>query len=210
MGSLLRRIRPRRNAAPPAADDATDETRVLPAADGEPPAAADARPVPAGIAPEELIGDRPDTRRRGRLRRRLRHLRQVRELVLRDVGGLLYEVHRAGDDPAAREHGMSLVQGKLERLSALDAERRGLEETLDDRRAETVLREPGVGGTCPSCGEYFASDARFCSACGTRVDGRAQPDERPEASALAEARSEDREAPGLEPAPIEGPTEVRG
>jgi hypothetical protein len=197
MSPLLRRARPRRAAA--AADDpATGETRVLPLAEEAPaPAPAEPRPVPAGVAPEELIGDRPDTRRRGRLRRRLRHLRQVRELVLRDVGGLLYEVHRAGGDGAGREHGMELVQGKLERLAALDAERVELEAVLGDRRAETVLREPGVGGTCPTCGDYFASDARFCSACGTRVDGRGEAaaprpragDERPADPAPAEGRA---------------------
>jgi len=132
---------------------------------------ADAPRPPAGMAPEELVGDRPDTRRRSRLRRRLRHLRHVRELMLRDVGGLVYEIHRA---PAGEGHG-ALVELKLDRLAALDAERRELEELLDDRRAVAVLREPGVGGSCPACGEYFASDGRFCSRCGTRVDGRAEP-----------------------------------
>jgi hypothetical protein len=145
----------------------------LPAPAGAPTAPA---PVPAGLAPEDAIGDRPDTRRRGRLRRRLRHLRRVRELMLRDVGGLVYEIHRAapaGDGPSpARAHHEKLVRSKLDRLVELDAERSQLEDTLDDRRSETVLREPGVGGTCPGCGEYFASDARFCSGCGRSVDGQ--------------------------------------
>jgi hypothetical protein len=165
MSRLLRRIRPARaepdapSAAPdPAAGDVVvDEPRPS---------------LPAGVAPEELIGDPPDTRRRGRLRRRLRHLRQVRELMLRDVGGLVYEFHRAGAGSAPGEPGAPLVSHKLDRLTALDKERRALEAALDDQRAETVLREPGVGGVCPACGEYFASDARFCSRCGARVDGR--------------------------------------
>ena len=41
-----------------------------------------------------------------------------------------------------------------------------LETELGTPRGETVLREPGVGGTCPRCGELHASDARFCSSCG--------------------------------------------
>ena len=51
--------------------------------------------MPAGLEPER----RPDARaagRRGRLRRRLRYLRRARELMLRDLGGLLYEIHRTG------------------------------------------------------------------------------------------------------------------
>lgn len=130
-------------------------------------------PLPAGVAPEELIGEPPDTRRRGRLRRRLRHLRQVRELMLRDVGGLTYEFHRAGAGSGPGEPGAVLVGRKLDLLARLDLERRELEGLLDDHRAETVLREPGVGGTCAACGDYFASDAHFCAHCGAPVDGRA-------------------------------------
>ena len=75
--ALLRRLRPGRDtptAADPAAGEAHASDAVALETAGAPP------PAPAGTAPEELIGDRPDTRRRGRLRRRLRHLRQVREL----------------------------------------------------------------------------------------------------------------------------------
>lgn len=162
---------------PPTRDPATSgATRVQEAVEGTPQVA----PVPVGLAPEDAIGERPDTRRRGRLRRRLRHLRRVRELMLRDVGGLVYEIHRVRADRGAAgspapAHEEALVRSKLDRLVELDVERRELEETLDDRRSETVLREPGVGGTCPSCGEYFASNARFCAHCGVRVDGRATP-----------------------------------
>jgi len=134
------------------------------------------RPGPAGLAPEEDIGVRPDTRRRGRLRRRLRHVRRVRELMLRDIGGLVYEIHRTQDGTGAQAHQSELVRQKLDRLVELDLERRGLEDTLGDQRDTTVLREPGVGGTCPNCGAYFASDARFCAHCGVRAGGRGTVD----------------------------------
>ncbi|MBA2517996.1 MAG: hypothetical protein H0V22_11925 [Solirubrobacterales bacterium] len=179
MKGLLRRIRPARDeehaATSVTAAASPVPTGSLPAGEpAEDTAAADPRPpLPAGVAPEELIGDPPDTRRRGRLRRRLRHLRQVRELMLRDVGGLVYEFHRAGARSGPGEPGDVLVGRKLDRLAGLDLERRELEELLEDRRAETVLREPGVGGTCAVCGDYFASDAHFCAHCGERVDGRA-------------------------------------
>jgi acetyl esterase/lipase len=36
-----------------------------------------------------------------------------------------------------------------------------------------VLREPGIGGVCPSCGELFGSEAVFCWRCGTQVQSTA-------------------------------------
>lgn len=177
MSGLLRRIRPvREEEAAARSEMAETSPAPTPSPLADEPAPDLATPglpsLPAGVAPEELVGDPPDTRRRGRLRRRLRHLRQVRELMLRDVGGLVYEFHRSGAGSAAGEPGAALVGRKLDRLAALDAERRALEEQLDDRRTETVLREPGVGGACAACGEYLASDARFCAHCGASVDGR--------------------------------------
>ncbi len=50
---------------------------------------------------------------------------------------------------------------------------RELEEQLSEPHAETVLREPGIGGTCPECGELYGSGARFCSRCAAPLTGRA-------------------------------------
>lgn len=121
---------------------------------------------PVGGSPADLdalAGSPPTTRRRGRLRRRLRHLRRVRELLMRDLGGFVFELHR-------RPHGdgSDVMDAKLRRLAAVDAELRELERMLADRRA-LVVREPGIGGACPNCGELFGSYARFCWACGTEV-----------------------------------------
>jgi hypothetical protein len=113
---------------------------------------------------DSFIGQAPTTRRRSRLRRRLRHLRRVREVLLRDLGGYVLEVHKAGAEGA----GAGVVEGKLDRLRAVDAEIRELEGALDDRRP-LVVREVGIGGTCPECGEIFGSEARFCWACGNAV-----------------------------------------
>ena len=76
----------------------------------------------------------------------------------------------------------SLVRAKAERLAALDSELFALEKRLGAEHPETVLREPGVGGACPSCGELHASDARFCSACGTPLAGRAPVERRTRAA----------------------------
>jgi len=132
-----------------------------PAGSPEPPA------VPAGTEPEALAAPAPPSfRHRGRLRRRLRYLRRVRELGYRDVGGLVFDLRRFGRDEPR------LVAAKLETLTAVDTELRGLEDALGDQRPVAELREPGVGA-CPRCAALHASDARFCSACG--MDLRAAP-----------------------------------
>ena len=117
--------------------------------------------VPAG---QEPIPDRPSFRHRGRVRRRLRYLRRVRELGFRDLGGLVFDQHRFSQVNEA------LVQGKLAALAAVDAELRALEHVLDDRRSLTELREPGVS-VCSRCGALHGSEARFCPSCGTPVRG---------------------------------------
>jgi hypothetical protein len=147
-------------------DPATPRPTTVP-----PTPLAEMRDLPAGLEVEELRSPRPATERRSRVRRRTRYLRRVRELLLRDLGGLVYEIHRStGGD---RMHYAGLVRAKAERLAALDAELFALEKRIGAEHPETVLREAGVGGSCPSCGELHASDARFCSACGTRLTGRA-------------------------------------
>jgi hypothetical protein len=158
MSGLLRRIR---------RPGAAEETRTEPSALPEPahgsaptePVRADGRPLPAGTDAEDLER-RTATGRRGKLRRRARFLRRARELALRDLGGLVYEARRREQD------GGKLVAEKVGRLAAIDEELRGLETALGAERTDTVVREPGVGGTCPRCGELHASDARFCSRCG--------------------------------------------
>ena len=116
--------------------------------------------------------DAPPAGRRGRLRRRLRYLRRARELMLRDLGGLLYEIHRTGGGDVDAH--ANVVGAKVQRIAGLDAEAHALEAALAAPRAEAVVFEPGVGGTCAVCGELYGSDARFCSNCGTPI-GAAPP-----------------------------------
>ena len=203
MSGLLRRIR-----RPGAAEENRTEPIALPepahgsdaptAPDGErspaPAVRADGRPLPAGVAPEDLER-RAGAGRRGKVRRRVRFLRRARELALRDLGGLVYEAHRREQD------GGALVKEKVQQLAVLDQELVGLETELGTPRGDTVVREPGVGGTCPRCGELHASDARFCSACG--LDLTAAPAE-PEAAASGEAEPAPAEAAAEEPAPADG------
>ena len=165
---------------PPAAKETTAELEAQEAmgAPADQPVAFAAQPapvrdLPAGVDPGDLTSAAPDSARRGRLRSRLRYLRHVRELLMRDLGGFTYEVHRtAGGTP--QEGHRRLADAKASRIAALDAEVDAIEARLGEPHGETVLREAGIGGTCPECGELYASDARFCSRCGTQLDAKAR------------------------------------
>ena len=164
MSGLLRRIR-----RPGGAEEPRTEPIALPDPAHSAPTpsngeiASEGGPrLPAGVAEEDLERRRM-TGRRGKLRRRARYLRRARELALRDLGGLVYESRRRN------QFGGALIDEKVKRLAAIDAELRELEAVLGTPAGQTVLREPGVGGTCPRCGELHASDARFCAACGLEL-----------------------------------------
>jgi len=128
----------------------------VPAPDPSAPAGLEVKPVapPSG----------PSFRERGRLRRRLRYLRRVRELGFRDLGGLVFDLHRF------RRERAELVAGKLGALAVVDVELRALEKVLSDRQDYVVLREPGIAA-CPRCAALHGSDANFCPNCGLRLDG---------------------------------------
>lgn len=116
-------------------------------------------PTPADTVPGEEM---PGFVERGKLRRRLRFVHRARELALRDLGGLVFDLHRFG-----RERN-DLVDQKLAALATLDSEMRALATLLDDHPDVTVLHEPGIA-SCPRCGALHASDAAYCSACGLPV-----------------------------------------
>jgi hypothetical protein len=118
----------------------------------------------AGSGPGATVAGEPapSFRNRARLRRRLRYLRQTRELGFRDLGGFLFDSKRFGRD---RD---DIVQAKLEGLNAIDLELRALELALDDAQEVTLLREPGIS-VCPRCGALHGSEDNYCPACGLPV-----------------------------------------
>ncbi len=164
------------------------------------------RDLPAGVDPSELERA-PASTRRGRLRRRLRYLRSVRELLLRDLGGLTYEIHRTASAP--RESHGALQRAKAERIAALDTEVRALEAHLAEPHAATTLREAGIGGTCPACGELHASDAHFCARCGAPLDAKARA-KRDDAAAPDESGALWARREAAEPEPADKPAAVTG
>ena len=76
--------------------------------------AAGADALPAGAAADE-VGQRPSFGARGRARRRARFLRKARELGYRDLGGLVFNLHRFG------QRNDALVLAKLARSNASTA-----------------------------------------------------------------------------------------
>jgi len=139
------------------------ETEGQNAAEAQP---TEVRPaVPAGAEPADPAAPpQPTFRNRGRLRRRMRFLRRVRELGYRDLGGLVFDQHRF------HRPSEDLVRAKVAALAAVDGELRALEDALRDKRDITELREPGISA-CPRCGTLHGSDANFCPSCGLAVSG---------------------------------------
>ncbi len=108
---------------------------------------------PAG--PEE----RPGFIARGRIRRRIRFLRKARELAYRDLGGLVFNLHRFG------QRNDALVLAKLTTLGHIDSEARALETNLHEPQPLTVLSEAGITA-CARCAAIHSSEDRFCPNCG--------------------------------------------
>jgi hypothetical protein len=189
MNGLLRRLTRRRAATAdepppetPAASEPVDATVVSREEEG--PALSEEqrareeelkrrrRDLPAGLAADRLEQPLGEGSRRGAIRRRIRYLHAARELLLRDLGGFTYEVHRAGGI-SGRQRDIS--ERKAQRLAALDDELRAHEAALGlTGAAATVVRQPGIGGTCPECGELHGSDAGWCAHCGTPLTDRAR------------------------------------
>lgn len=174
--------------------DAVDATAPTEEAPGDPTAHAPAAQPPAADVPAGADPDDPPSpafRQRGRLRRRLRYLRRVREIAFRDLGGLLFDLDRFGRERP------DLIELKLEGLRAIDAELRALEVALEDEQPVEELREAGIAA-CARCGAIHGSDAAFCPACGKAV-GESGPAPEPA------AEDPPADAPPAEQPPAEQP-----
>jgi hypothetical protein len=124
-----------------------------------PPDAQAAQAPQDGPPAEPPAGGQPGFRTRGQARRRARFLRRARELAYRDLGGLVFNLHRFG------QRNDALVLTKLGTLTHIDTELRAIETALDERHPVTVLREAGITA-CPRCAAIHGSEDRFCPNCG--------------------------------------------
>ncbi len=111
--------------------------------------------------------ERPGFIARGRIRRRIRFLRKARELAYRDLGGLVFNLHRFG------QRNDALVLAKLTTLGHIDSELRGLERTAHEPQPLTVLSEAGITA-CARCAAIHSSEDRFCPNCGLPLHRHAE------------------------------------
>ena len=118
-------------------------------------------------ASQDVPNGSPGFSERGRMRRRARFLRKARELAYRDLGGLVYNLHRFG------QRNDALVLAKLGTLGQIDTELRTLETALAERQPVTVLRDAGIAA-CPRCAAIHGSEDRFCPNCGLAMDRHAE------------------------------------
>ncbi len=128
----------------------------------EPPAAP---PEPSPGEPSPPPG--PTLLGRGRIRRRVKYLRRLREVQLREVGGFMVELYRFGRDRP------DLLQAKLQAARSTDRELRALERALGEKLPIAELRQAGIGGACSNCGAVYGSADRYCASCGNRLSRRA-------------------------------------
>jgi hypothetical protein len=127
------------------------------------------------------------------MRRRARFLRKARELAYRDLGGLVFSLHRYG------QRNDALVMAKLATLGHIDAELRALESTLASHAPVTVLREAGITA-CARCAAIHSSEDRFCPNCGLSMGPHA---DLPIAGAPAASPPSAPFAPQATPAPAQ-------
>ncbi|MCL2770604.1 MAG: hypothetical protein FWD42_10950 [Solirubrobacterales bacterium] len=124
-------------------------------------------PVEQDEGAQEKAVPTPGFGERGRMRRRARFLRKARELAYRDLGGLVYDLHRFG------QRNDAVVLAKLATLGHIDAELRALEQALHEIRPVTVLREVGIAA-CPRCAAIHGHEDRFCPGCGLAFSAGAE------------------------------------
>ena len=157
---------------------------------------------------------------RGARRRRARFLRKARELAYRDLGGLVFNLHRFG------QRNDALVLAKLTTLGHIDAELRALESTL--ARAPAGHGAARGRASPPALAARRSTAARTASAptagcrwaatptCRTRTAPRRRRRPRPPAGPGAERlqrrsarrlppRARDRRRPGRHPRPPPAP-----
>lgn len=134
--------------------------------------------VPAGIDRGANAVAPSGSRERGRMRRRLRELRRLREAQLLELGALVLEAHRHGraDSP--------VIKNKAAEAAATDEEARAVADALGTDAGLGTIVSAGIAGPCPTCGTLASTAWRFCSTCGTPLDGR--PDAAPRTTESAD------------------------
>ena len=95
--------------------------------------------VPAGLDRGEVAAP-SGSRERGRMRRRLRELRSLREAALLELGALVLEAHRQERDDSP------VIKRKAAEAAALDEEARAIADALDSDAGLDTIVTAGVAG----------------------------------------------------------------
>jgi hypothetical protein len=153
--------------------------------------------VPAGIERGADAVAPTGSRERGRMRRRLRELRRLREAQLLELGALVLEAHKHGRDDSP------VIKSKAAEAAATDAEARAVAGALGTDAGLDTIVSAGIAGPCPTCGTLASTAWRFCSTCGTPLDGRPDATPRTDAPAapetpVADARDQGADQPTTE------------
>ena len=135
----------------PAPAEAAPATPPLPADD-----------LPAGLDADELAAHPDSSARRARLRRRIEFLRSARELLLRDLGGFAYELHRTARDSEHEGH----RRLRAVKLARLDASRRSC------ARSRTACTTRGRARWCASPASAASATAAASCSAATRTTAR--------------------------------------
>jgi hypothetical protein len=118
---------------------------------------------------------RQTVRERGRLRRHLRDLDEVREERLRDLGGLALEMYKRDRFNAG------LVVERCAELVAIEARVHEIDALLD---GSALVRRGGGGALCV-CGAPILLGARYCATCGRALTAATLEVRAPEAGTSA-------------------------
>lgn len=145
--------------------------------------------VPAGIDRDDISAP-TSSRERGRMRRRLRELRRLREAQLLELGALVLEAHKHDRDESP------VIKAKAAEAAATDAEARAIADALGADAGLDTIVAAGIAGPCPTCGTLASTAARFCATCGTALDGR------PDAATGRDAAGAVGQAAVIEDAPV--------
>jgi hypothetical protein len=158
--------------------------------------------VPAGIDRGATAVAPAGSRERGRMRRRLRELRRLRETQLLELGALVLEAHRHDRDDSP------VIKNKAAEAAATDAEARAVADALDEDAGLDTIVSAGIAGPCPTCGTLASTAWRFCSTCGTPLDGRPDAAPRADQPVVAETPVEDAREAHADAAPDAPTTEL--
>lgn len=104
-----------------------------------------------------------------RLRRERRELMAKREEMLFHLGGLTFELYRAGRlGEAVARHRAGMVAEVDDAVRFIDAQLEEIRRAKQQRRGGVVIEAPAEAGACLVCRAPFYADARFCMQCGAR------------------------------------------